>query len=173
MSNIAFFITPASMLIIILYAFIKKVNIFDEFLKGASEGIKITFSLAPTLIGLIVSVSMLKASGALDILSNFSNKLLSNFNVPCEIIPLALIKPISGSGSIAILDNILKNYGPDSFIGMCASVMMASSETTFYILAVYFGSSKIKKSRHVTFCAIATTVFALATSVIVVKIFLK
>ena len=114
---------------------------------------------------------MIKASGALDIFANFAEPISNIVGIPAQIIPLAILKPISGSGSIALLDNIFKNFGTDTDIGKIASVIMGSTETTFYTLTVYFGCIGIKKSRHAVVCALLTDLAAIACSIILVKFF--
>lgn len=131
---------------IILFAFIKKVPCFDTFLEGAKQGLISTYKIAPSLIGLIVAVNMLKASGALEMLIDFIRPAAEFLGFPAEVVPLALLRPVSGSGSTAILNSILQDYGPDSFIGRAASVMAGSTETTFYAIAVYYGAVGIKKN---------------------------
>ncbi len=166
MVNIGFFVLPLIIGIIVLGGFLKKIKIFDTFLKGASEGLTSTLSLAPSLIGLIVAVSMLKSSGALDMFTSFISPFCKFIGIPSEVVPLALLRPISGSGSIAILDNILKNYGADSFIGKLASIISGSTETTFYTLTVYFGSIGIKDFRHSIPSALLADFTAFIASVI-------
>ena len=171
MNNFGFYVIPVVLAITVILGILKKVPVFDVFLKGASEGINSTFAIAPSLIGLITAVSMIKASGALDIFANFAEPISNIVGIPAQIIPLAILKPISGSGSIALLDNIFKNFGTDTDIGKIASVIMGSTETTFYTLTVYFGCIGIKKSRHAVVCALLTDLAALACSIILVKFF--
>lgn len=153
---------PIVTAIIILFGIIKKVPIFDTFLSGAKDGLNATVSITPSLVGLITAVTMLKASGALDLFISFVKPFTDLINFPSELLPLAILRPISGSGSIAILDNIMSNNGVDTFIGRVGSVMMGSTETTFYTIAVYFGAVGIKNTRH----AIPAALIADLTSVI-------
>ncbi len=171
MNNFGFYAIPLVIAVIITFGLAKKVRIFDTFLQGAGEGINSTFSIAPSLIGLITAVTMLKASGALDIFTNFISPFTNLIGIPPEIIPLALLKPISGGGSLALLDNILATYGADSLIGRIASIIMGSTETTFYTIAVYFGAVKIKNSRHTVSSAIITDICAVIIAVLAVKKF--
>ncbi len=171
MSNFGFYVIPVVLAITVILGILKKVSVFDVFLKGASEGINSTFSIAPSLIGLITAVSMIKASGALDIFANFAEPISNIIGIPAQIIPLAILKPISGSGSIALLDNIFKNFGTDTDIGKIASVIMGSTETTFYTLTVYFGCIGVKKLRHAVACALVTDLVAIVCSTILVKLF--
>ena len=171
MNNFGFYAIPVVIAIIIIFGLAKKVRIFDTFLQGAGEGINSTFSIAPSLIGLITAVTMLKASGALDIFTKFISPFTSMIGIPAEIMPLALLKPISGGGSLALLDNILATYGADSIIGRIASIIMGSTETTFYTIAVYFGAVKIKNSRHAVPNAIIADICAVIIAILAVKTF--
>lgn len=166
MDEFGFYIIPIILGTIIFVALYKGVPIFDTFLEGAVEGLKSTFSISASLIGLITAVSMLKSSGTLDIISNILSPIANILHFPAQILPLAMLRPVSGSGSIALLDNILKNYGPDSFMGTLGSMIMGSTETTFYTIAVYFGSIKIKKSRHTIPCALMADLTAFIISLI-------
>ncbi len=173
MDKIGFYAVPLIILIIILSGFFKKIKIFDVFLSGAAQGLNSTFSLAPPLIGLIVAVSMLKSSGALDILCQSISPLTQIIGVPKEIIPLCLLRPVSGSGSLAIVDNILKNYGADSFLGKLASIISGSTETTFYTITVYFGAVGIKNSRHTLPSALIADTVAIMASIIALNHFFQ
>ncbi len=170
MNSIGFYIMPAVLTITILWAIFKKISVFDLFLQGAKEGFNTTITLIPTFVGLITAITMLKASGALDIFSNFLSPIFLKLNIPPEIAPLTLMKPISGSGSIAILDNIFKSYGPDSFVGLVASAIMGSTETTFYTIAVYFGATKVKHTRHTLICALLTDLTAIVVAICLIKL---
>ena len=130
---------------ILIYAIYKKVPVFDEFLEGAAEGLHTVVKILPALLGLLFAIAIFKASGALDLLTYAIKPVLSKLGVPVEVVPLALLRPVSGSGSLAIVSDIFNSVGPDSFAGRCASVMMGSTETTFYTIAVYFGAAKVKK----------------------------
>lgn len=160
---------PSMILIIIITGIIKKVPLFDVFIKGAKEGLTASVSIAPSLIGLITAVSMLKASGALDIFTSFISPLASKIGLPPQIVPLAILRPISGSGSIALLDNLFSNYGADSDIGKIASIMTGATETTFYTAAVYLGSVGIKNSRHAVPCALIADLTTVILALISVK----
>ena len=136
------------------YALFKKVRVFDVFLNGASNGLRSAVSILPALVGLICAISMLRASGALDFLGTLLSPLLSKIGMPPDVLPLALLKPVSGSGALAMVKDIFDANGPDSFAGKVASVMLGSSETTFYTLAVYYGAVKIKDSRYTVSAAV-------------------
>lgn len=169
MQNLGFYVIPTLIFLIIFYAILKNVPIFDEFLSGAEEGFQSTISLIPTLIALVTGVSMLKSSGALELFASFVSPVCEFLKIPPQIAPLAIMRPISGSGSTALLDNIFSNYGPDSLIGTIASMIMGSTETTFYTLTVYFGAVKIKNTGHALICAVLADICAIITAILVAK----
>jgi len=156
--------------IILVFAFFKGVNVFDLFVLGAKEGINTSFKILPTLIGLIVAVTMLRVSGLLDLLSAFILPIANAVGVSPEIAPLALLRPISGSGSSAYTLSVLKEFGADSETGMIASVLSASTETTFYAVAVYFGSLQYKKLYYTVPVALLGDAAAIVFSIISVKL---
>lgn len=133
---------------IIVYGIVKGVNIFDAFIEGAFDGIKVVYKIMPTMIVIMLSVGMMKASGGLDLLSFFFQPIVSFVHIPHEVVPLMLMRPISGTGALAVYQEIISTSGPDSFVGRVASVMQGSTETTFYTIATYYGVTKVKKTRH-------------------------
>ena len=165
------YLIPILIALILLFGFLRKVPLFDTFLEGAKEGMKSTVSIAPALIGLITAVTMLKASGALDLFTAAIRPAAAFLGFPPEVMPLTLLRPVSGSGSIAILDQIFATCGPDSFAGRVASVMMGSTETTFYVIAVYFGAVGIKKTRHTIPAAITADTASFFISTLAVRLF--
>ncbi len=173
MDKFGAYVVPVTVCIIIIFGLIRKVPVFDSFVAGAKEGISSTVSILPSLVGLIMAVTMLKASGALDMFSAFIAPLAECIGLPPQTMPLALLRPISGSGSTAILTQIFADYGPDSFIGRVASVMMGSTETTFYAIAVYFGAVGIKKTRHAIPAALAADATGYLMSVLAVRLFFR
>ncbi len=141
-------IMPGMIALIILYGAFRRVDLFDAFLAGARNGLKSLFGILPALVGLITAISMFRASGALEALTAILSPLVKPLGIPAEIMPLALLRPISGSGTLAVVEDLFQTVGPDSFVGRVASVIMGSSETTFYALAVYYGSVRIRSTRH-------------------------
>ncbi len=133
---------------IVAYGLAKRINVYDSFVDGAKNGMENMLQIVAPLVGLMVGISMLRASGALDILAWVLKPVTEFLHMPSEVLPLALLRPVSGSGSIAIVNDIFSVYGPDSVAGKIASVMMGSTETTFYTVAVYFGAVGIKNLRH-------------------------
>ncbi|MDR0287243.1 MAG: spore maturation protein [Clostridiales bacterium] len=154
MSVVIDFIIPGLVLLIILFGIAKKINCFDSFLSGSKEGLRTVIKILPSLIGLITAVGVFRESGAVDMLVNLLRPILTPLRVPPEVMPLALLRPVSGSASLAVLSDILKSYGADSVISRAASVMMGSSETIFYTIAVYLGGSGIKKAPKVLTAAL-------------------
>ena len=166
-SNLAM---PLIILMIIIYGLKEKNKVFDTFLEGAKEGIETTVSIFPTLIGLFVAIGALRNSGVLDLIINVVNPILSVIHFPSELMPLAMLRPISGSSSIAIATDIMKNCGVDSNIGMMASTIMGSTETTLYTIAIYTSCVKIKKTRFILIAALAADIVGILTSVVVCRI---
>lgn len=157
--------------IIIAIGLIKRQEVFLLFTAGAFEGLKATLKIAPSIIGLIMMVTLLQSSGIFNALSDVLSPFCAAVGFPAEVIPLALLRPISGSGALAILDNILTQYGADSFAGRVASVMMGSTETTFYTVATYFGSVNITKTGYTVPCALLADLTGIVMSVVAVALF--
>ncbi|MBR1731709.1 MAG: spore maturation protein [Ruminococcus sp.] len=164
---------PLFIAAVIVFGLTKKVPLFDAFVSGAKDGIRTLVKIAPTLVGLIVAVDMLKASGATELLCNAVTQLANALGFPKEIVPMVLLRPISGGGATALLTNIYKDYGPDSFAGQVASVLAGSTETTFYAIAVYFGSVGVKKTRHTLISALSADFTAAVMAVLTVRLLLK
>ena len=164
------YILPAVILSIIAAGAVKKAPVFDLFTEGAKEGIKTSVRILPPLVGLIAGISMLRASGFFDAAACFISPVTEFFGFPKELVPLALIRPVSGSASLAAVRDILQNFGADSFAGRCASVMMGSTETTFYTLAVYFGSVGITDSRYAVKAALLADFTGIIASVAAVRL---
>ena len=162
---------PAFVCIIVVFGLIKRVPVFDIFLKGAKEGMQILYSIAPTIIGLVFAVDLLRSSGAIDAICNFIEPVADYLGFPKEIVPMVLLRPVSGSGSTALLTSLYEQCGPDSFAGRVASVLAGSSETTFYAIAMYFGCIKVKKIRHTLFAAIIADITAAVMSVLTVRLY--
>jgi len=162
-SNIA---VPATILIIIVYGLIDKQPVFDVFLKGAKEGLQIVINIFPTLLGLFLSISVLRESGIIEAISQLAMPLLNLLKMPAEILPLALLRPISGSASMAVATDIMTKYGVDSIIGLMSSTIMGSTETTLYTIALYTSAVKIKKTRFVLIAALLADFVGMLTSVV-------
>lgn len=139
---------PVILIGILTFGLIKKVPLYEEFTEGAKEGFKVSVKIIPYLVAIIVGISMLRASGAIDMLAHFMSPVLNKFNVPADVLPLMIVRSLSGSGALGIFSDIANNMGPDSYATKLAAVMVGSSETTFYVLAVYFGAVGITKIRY-------------------------
>ena len=172
MSFISNLAMPLIILMIVFYGVFQKNKVFDDFLDGAKEGLEIVLSIFPTLVGLFVAIGALRSSGVLNIIINFLLPILNVIHFPTEVMPLAILRPISGSSSIAIATDIMKNYGVDSNLGMIASTIMGSTETTLYTIAIYTSSVKIKKTRFVLAAALIADFVGIVTSVVVCRILL-
>ncbi len=157
--------------IIIVVGLIKKQEVFLLFTAGALEGLKTTLKIAPSIMGLIMMVTLLQSSGIFNAIGNALSPFCTAVGFPAEVIPLALLRPISGSGSLAILDNILTQNGADSFAGRVASVMMGSTETTFYTIATYFGCVNITKTGYTAPCALLADLTGIIMSIVTVALF--
>lgn len=165
-SNLAM---PAIILLIVMYGIKEKNKVFDTFLEGAKEGIETTVSIFPTLVGLFVAIGALRSSGILDMIINIINPILTIINFPSELMPLALLRPISGSSSIAVATDIMKNCGVDSLLGTMASTIMGSTETTLYTIAIYTSCIKVKNTRFVLLAALTADIVGMLTSVAVCR----
>lgn len=145
LSTISLWLIPILIGTILLHGTWKNVPTYESFVEGGKEGIKIAISIIPFLVGMLVAISVFRASGALEFLVNLLRPALEFVGIPPEIVPLALLRPVSGNAALGVTSDLIATYGPDSFIGRLASVMQGSTDTTFYILTVYFGAVGIKK----------------------------
>jgi spore maturation protein B len=142
---ISIWLIPVTIGFILLYGTFKKVPTYEAFVEGGKEGIQIAFSVIPYLVGMLVSISIFRASGALDYFMNFLEPAIHLIGIPAEVVPLAMIRTISGNAALGMTTDLIATYGPDSFIGRLASTIQGSTETTLYVLTVYFGAVGIKK----------------------------
>lgn len=164
------FMIPAVILLIILAAYIKGVPVFDVFVEGAKIGAKTSFNILPVMVGIIMAVSVLNASGLIDILTSLIAKPLSLIGIPPETIPVLLIRPFSGSASLGMFSELIKKYGADSYIGRVLSTIMGSSETVLYTLAVYFGAANVKNTRHAIAASLISSYLGMLTAIYICKI---
>lgn len=142
------YVVPMLLLSISLLALARGENSYDIMLQGASEGLRLIYTILPALILLLTAVHMLRASGAINLLSQYAGPLFRLFGIPPETAPLVLVRPISGSAALAVGAELMGTYGVDSQIGRTVAVMLGSTETTFYTISVYFGAAGIKKTRY-------------------------
>ena len=172
MKYISIFAIPIFITSFILFGLIRKVNVYECFVEGAKSGVESMFGIIAPLVGLMVAISMFRESGALELIADLLSPILSYVGLPAEVLPLAILRPISGSASLALVTDIFKTYGPDSVIGKIASVMMGSTETTFYTIAVYFGAVGIKNTRHTLPAALSADLTGIVFSAIIVHLIL-
>ncbi len=161
---------PLLIVVILVLGAWKKVPVFDTFLEGAKEGLSTTIRILPILVGIMLGIEVLKASGAMDMLVWLLQPIAGLFGIPKEILPMVLLRPISGSASLGLLSQQLEEYGADSYIGKTLSVMMGSTETIFYTITVYFGAIGVKKTRFTLWVALLSGLTGIAASVIVCRI---
>lgn len=163
------FLSEAIVPILIFYivgtALVRKKNVYDDFLVGAKSGIRTVVEIMPTLIGLMVAVGVLRASGFLDMLTDVLSRCLSFCDFPTQLLPLCIIKMFSSSGATGLLLDIYKEYGTDSYLGLAASLLLSSTETIFYTMSVYFMSVRIKKTRYTLAGALFSTIVGIAASI--------
>ena len=147
-----------------LIGLLRKVKVYDVFVEGAKEGFEVAVKIIPFLVGILAAIGMFRGSGAMDLLTNALRPLMATIKFPPELFPLAILRTLTGSGSLAVTTDLIKTHGPDSFFGITAATMYGSSETTFYVLAVYFGAISVKRTRHAVPAAlIGDVVAAIAT----------
>ncbi len=156
MNTISKMIIPLFVLFVIFYGFFKKVSIYDTFLEGAKEGLITVFHIFPAILAMVFAIQIFLNSHLLETLFRLVTPLLNKLSLPIEILPMAFVRPISGTASLAIMNDIFANFGPDSFVGRLASTIQGCTDTTIYVLALYFGSLKINKTRY----ALSTGLFA-------------
>jgi spore maturation protein B len=148
LNSVSMWAIPVLLVGIPLIGMIRKVKVYDTFIEGAKDGFQVAVRIIPFLVGILVAIGMFRASGAMDMLTNGLRPLLSRTQFPPEIFPLVILRTLSGSGSLALATDIIKQFGPDSFIARTAATIYGGSETTFYVLAVYFGAVGVKRTRH-------------------------
>lgn len=169
--SFASFVLPIIVCLIVLWGVFKGIDVFDCFISGAKQGIETVFSLLPVLTGLVVAIAMFNASGGINVVSKALSPVFSLVGIPEEVIPLCILSPVSGSGSLTVYESILNSCGPDSVAGRVASVIAGSTETTFYAVAVYLGSVGIKKSGTVVPCALLGDAVSFISASLAVKYF--
>lgn len=165
-NNISNIAIPFTIVFIISYGIIEKNKVFDNFIDGVKDGTKIIYNIFPTLLGLFLSINLLRESGIIESITSLLNPILVILKIPSEILPLALLRPISGSASMAVATDIITHYGVDSNIGLIASTIMGSTETTLYTIALYTSSIKVKKTRFVLYAALLADLVGIITSVV-------
>ena len=163
-------IIPVFILLAVLYGVVTKVRVFDCFVAGAKDGVTVIVKIFPYILGIFVAVKSFQASGALDFIKGMFTPVFSSLNVPIEVIPIAIVKPLSGSASLAVFTDIVKTTGPNSLASILSAVIMGSAETTLYVLAVYLGAAGIKKTRYLVPVCLLSDMVGILIAILVVKI---
>lgn len=161
---------PVIILVILSTGFFNNVKVYEAFLEGAKEGMDVVIKIVPTIIGLMVAIGIFRSSGALQMLVGFLMPFSNALNIPEEVLPIALLRPVSGSASLALLSNILNTHGADSLIGRTASTIAGSTETTFYTIGIYFGAEGIKNIRYTLIASLIADASSVLISVFICKI---
>jgi len=167
LEGVSLWAIPVLLVGIPLVGLFKKIKVYDVFIEGAKEGFNVAIRIIPFLVGILVAIGMFRGSGAMDMLTNALRPAMDAIGFPPEVFPLAVLRPLSGSGSLALTTDIVKRYGADSMFGRIAATMYGSSETLFYVLAVYFGAVGVKRTRHAIPSAIIGDVVAAIVAVAV------
>lgn len=170
-AKISSFVVPFIIFLILIYGIKKKINVYDTFLEGAKGSFDIIFNIFPSMLAMFLGVNVFINSGLLDVIFNMLRPLFNLIKVPLEIVPMALMRPLSGSSSLALLNNILSSTGPDSLAGRIGSIIQGSTDTTFYVISLYFGSVGIKKIKYSLWVGIFADIVGIIASILVVKIF--
>jgi spore maturation protein B len=158
---------PVLLVLIPLAGIIRRVKVYDVFIEGAKEGFDVAVRIIPFLVGILVAIGMFRGSGAMDLLMRGLRPIVGSSGFPPELVPLAILRSLTGSGSLAFTTDLIKTHGPDSLMARTAATMYGSSETTFYVLAVYFGAVGIRRTRHAVPAALIADVVAAIAAVAV------
>lgn len=164
-------IVPFMVLIILVHGYIKGIDLYNTFIEGAMEGFKTAIKIMPYLIAIFIAIGIFRASTALDMFTSLLEPIIGLVGVPKEVLPLVIIRPLSGSGALGVVRDIIANYGPDSYPGLVASIMMGSSETIFYTLSIYFGSIGVKDYKHTLKAALLAYVISIFTTMLICNYF--
>jgi len=164
---------PFLLLVIPLYGYYKKVPVYESFVEGAEEGFTTALKLIPFLVGMMVAISVFRASGAMECLSHALSPITKLLDIPSEVLPLAIMRPLSGSAVLGMATELMKVHGPDSFIGRLASTMQGTTDTTFFVLTIYFGSVGIKKFRYAIVTGLTADLTGFLASVYICHLLFK
>lgn len=173
LSTVSRWAIPFLLLVIPIYGLFKRLPVYETFVEGAEEGFYTAIKIIPFLVGMLVAISVFRASGAMDILIHALMPLMHKLGSPAEVMPLALMRPLSGSGALGLATELIKNYGPDSLIGRMASVMQGTTDTTFFVLTVYFGSVGIKRYKYALITGLSADITGLIASIYVCNLLFK
>jgi len=167
---LSFFVIPLILVGFPLYGLYKRVPVYESFVEGAREGFQVAVRIIPYLVAILFAIAMFRASGAMDALTRALSPVLGLIGFPTEVLPMAIIRPLTGSGSAALVVDMVNQYGEDSIFVKMAAVMFGSTETTFYVIAVYFGAVNIRKTRHAVAAGLTADVAAMVIAVWMVRL---
>ena len=170
-NQISLFILPVMILVILFAGMLKKIPVYEEFIEGAKDGFKVSISIIPYLVAIIVGVGMFRASGGIELFAHAFSGILEKLCIPVDVIPIMITRSLSGSAALGVFSDIANNLGPEDFVTKLAAVMVGSSETTFYVLAVYFGSVGIKKLRYSLLTGIIADITGIVLAILVARWF--
>lgn len=169
-SLLSIFIIPLMLVVFPLYGLYKRVPVYESFVEGAKEGFQVAVRIIPYLVAILFAIAMFRASGGMDFLVRVLDPVLSLIGFPAEVLPMAIVRPLTGSGSAAIVVDMINQYGEDSIFVKMAAVMFGSTETTFYVIAVYFGAINIKKTRHALAAGLTADLAAFIFAIWIVRL---
>ena len=169
-SILSYFVLPALIVGFPLYGLIKGVKVYEEFVEGAKEGFQVAVTIIPYLVAILFAIGMFRASGAMEFLIGALDPVLALIGIPAEVLPMAIIRPLTGSGSAGVVADMISQYGEDSLLVKMAATMFGSTETTFYVIAVYFGAVNIRETRHAVPAGLFADLVGVLASVYVVKL---
>lgn len=170
MQIISLWALPAILLLILTMGLFKKVPLYETFTDGAKDGFKVAINIIPYLVAIIVGISMFRASGIIEYIGQILSPVLIKFNVPADTIPIMIVRSLSGSAALGVFSDIANNLGPDSYATKLSAVMVGSSETTFYVLAVYFGAVGISKLRYALLVGLLADFIGIVAAILVCNI---
>ncbi|QIB70120.1 spore maturation protein [Aminipila butyrica] len=169
LSTLSYFFIPGILTLVIVYGLYKRVSIYDCFVDGAKDGLRSAVDIMPFIIAIFVGIEALVSSGAMKFFEGLLSPLFNFFHIPKELISLILLRPVSGSGSLVLMERIMADNGADSFAGTCAAIMVGTCETIFYVLALYFGVTAVKKMRHSFAAGLVGYIVSVLASVYICK----
>ena len=170
-NTLSLWLLPVIILGILGLAMIKKIPVYETFIEGAKDGVKVSVNIIPYIVAIIVAISMLRASGAIDLTALMFSEILAKLHIPVDILPLAIVRSLSGSAALGVFSDIAANNPVDSYTTKLAAIMLGSSETTFYVLAVYFGSVGIRKFRYALITGILADIVGIVASICIARLF--
>ena len=168
--NFSSLLLPALLAGVAVWGTGRRMDVYGALTRGAEEGLTVLLRIIPALVGLLTAVSMFRASGAMEFLSSLCAPVMERLGLPAEVLPLMLIRPVSGSGALAVATELMTTHSPDSYVGRVAAVMLGSTETTFYTIAVYFGSAGIHRTRHAVPAALTADLTGFLASALAVRL---